>query len=106
MLFERFKFNSFNPAKEVVLQANALIQQLMDLAPSDSSYRATMSKLGDKYLSQIKIASTQVKFSAESDSSDPIKALEALSKLIKKQILEWKSSRNPFGSGRSKEITA
>jgi len=35
-MFEKFKFRKFNPTEDVILYANTMLAQVMDMAPADS----------------------------------------------------------------------
>jgi hypothetical protein len=93
-MFEKFKFRKFDPPQDIILYANTMLSQVMDMAPADSACVATMVKVGNNYLSSINIASSSGHFKAESKAQDPRICIDILDERIKLRIKEWQNNRN------------
>ena len=92
-MFEKFRFRKFNPDQEMILYANTMLCQVMDVAPDNSHCYASMTKMGDSYTAWIEITSSEGNFSAEAKAEDPRLAVDILDDRIKLKIKKWQCSR-------------
>jgi ribosome-associated translation inhibitor RaiA len=92
-MFEKFRFRKFNPTQDIILYANTMLSQVMDVAPDNSNCYASMTKMGNTYTAWIEVTSSEGNFSAESKAEDPRLAVDILDDRIKLKIKKWQSSR-------------
>jgi hypothetical protein len=96
-MFEKFQFRRFQPSEEVALYANAMLSQIMEIAPADATCFATMAKAsaksGESYIGRLEVASSEGQFKAEARAQDPYQCIDILDDRIRHKIKEWKNSR-------------
>jgi hypothetical protein len=93
-MFEKFHFRKFNPTEDIILYANTMLAQVMELAPADSICHATMVRVGNNYLSHIEIASSSGVFTADSKAQNPRVGVDILDERIRQRIKDWQNNRN------------
>jgi ribosome-associated translation inhibitor RaiA len=93
-MFEKFRFRKFNPTEDIILYANTMLAQVMELAPADSTCHATMVRVGNNYLARIEIVSGNGILTADSKSQDPRVGVDILDERIRQRIKDWQNKRN------------
>ncbi len=74
-------------------QISALMEDLIQLCPSDSSVKATFKHLQDSFLAEIKVASESVCMQAADQASGITDVLEHVKSKLMGQIVDWRNHR-------------
>jgi ribosome-associated translation inhibitor RaiA len=93
VMFEKFHFKKFSPSEDVVLYANSMLTQIMDLAPDNSNCYASVTRMGDMYSAWLEITSPEKAFAAHARAEDPRLAVDLLEDRIKLKIRKWQTTR-------------
>lgn len=94
----QFNFKNFEPDFKIRLDANLVLERMMDGAPYGATGVGLLEKRGDEeYCCTLDIYSSQGPFMASVVGATPEKSLECLEEKIRKQLSGWKSRRStPF----------
>lgn len=92
-MFESFHFRNFEPTDEIILYANTMLSQVMEVAPEDSTCLAALVKNDDRYICHFEIHSRSGKFIGETSDTDPKKAVDRMDTTMREKISKWKASR-------------
>lgn len=74
-------------------QISSLIEDLIQLCPSDSSVKATFKRFQDSFLAEIKVASESVCMQAADQASGLADVLEHVKSKLLSQIVDWRNHR-------------
>jgi hypothetical protein len=84
---------NFIPTEGFQLYANALLDKLTNLAPSDASSSSFFEKRGRLYACKIEIISAAQRFEAVIESLHPKSSLEQARRRVLRQIARWRRLR-------------
>jgi hypothetical protein len=74
-------------------QVKSLIEDIIELCPSDSTVRATVRKLHGRFLAEIKVASESVMMQAADQASVLSDLMEHIKSKMQIQIVDWRNHR-------------
>jgi hypothetical protein len=74
-------------------QIKAMVEDLTELCPSDSSVRANVHKIHDRFLAEIRVASQSVYMHAMDQASALTDVLDLIKSKMLSQIVDWRNHR-------------
>ena len=74
-------------------QVKALIEDIIDLCPSDSTVKATVTKFHGRFLAEFKVASQSVMMQAADQASVVTDLMEHIKSKMQIQIIDWRNHR-------------
>lgn len=74
-------------------QVKTLMEDIIQLCPSDSTVRATVRKLHDRFIAEIRVASENVYMQAVDQASALADVLDHVKEKMLSQIVDWRSHR-------------
>jgi hypothetical protein len=78
---------------EVRSEVKSLMDDLIQLCPSDSAVKATFQHLQDSFMAEIKIASESVCMQAVDQAAGLADVLEHVKSKLLSQIVDWRNHR-------------
>ncbi|MBX3023145.1 MAG: hypothetical protein KF799_15825 [Bdellovibrionales bacterium] len=74
-------------------QVKSLIEDLSELCPSDANIKASVRKMHDRFLAEIRVASECVYMQAIDQASALTDVLEHIKSKLLSQIVDWRAHR-------------
>jgi ribosome-associated translation inhibitor RaiA len=74
-------------------QVKTILEDIIQLCPSDSTVRATVRKLHDRFVAEIRVASENVVMQAIDQATALAEVLEHIQTKMLTQIVDWRSHR-------------
>ncbi|MEW6055742.1 MAG: hypothetical protein AB1540_03935 [Bdellovibrionota bacterium] len=96
ILSQRTQFLNFKPTDGFQLYTDALIGNLLNLAPSDATGLSMIEKRGERYSCKIEITSAIGRFEAFIEGFSARSALEEARRRIIRQLSKWRRQRFAF----------
>ena len=92
-MFEQFEFRDFAPPPELAASADATLNWLLDIAPSDAWAWARVGKIGQTYVCRIDLRSSSGFFKSDILAITPEDAIDKAIRSIRDDLKTWRHDR-------------